>query len=83
MQAAYGNNIRQYYTHYMFYGKNEGRTAEKISTAYTVTFKVNGQTVKTETVEYGHSATAPSNIGSKRYFTGWDKDYSCITKILK
>ena len=83
LQAAYGNNIRQYYTHYMFYGKNEGRTAEKISTAYTVTFKVNGQTVKTETVEYGHSATAPSNIGSKRYFTGWDKDYSCITKNLE
>ena len=83
LQAAYGNNIRQYYTHYMFYGKNEGRTAEKISTAYTVTFKVNGQTVKTEAVEYGHSATAPSNIGSKRYFTGWDKDYSCITKNLE
>ena len=83
LQAAYGNNIRQYYTHYMYYGKNEGRTAEKISTVYTVTFKVNGQTVKTETVEYGHGATAPSNIGSKRYFTGWDKDYSCITKNLE
>ena len=83
LQAAYGNSIRQYYTHYMYYGKNEGRTAEKISTVYTVTFKVNGQTVKTETVEYGHGATAPSNIGSKRYFTGWDKDYSCITKNLE
>ena len=27
LRAAYGDNIRQYYTHYMFYGKNEGRTA--------------------------------------------------------
>jgi len=49
--------------------------------SYTVTFKDwNGTTLKTQTVNYGSAATAPSNPSRTGYtFTGWDKSYSNIT----
>ncbi len=60
---------------------------------FTVTFNVDGVTVKTEEVEYGKAATAPSQQaidaalptlkGSIFSFTGWDKDFSCIKSDLK
>ena len=57
---------------------------EKLS--YTVTFKNwDGTTLKTQTVEHGSPATAPSNPtrpydSSYHYtFKGWDKSYSSIT----
>ena len=80
LRAAYGNDIKQYYMHYNGYGKDEGRDASEVTTTYTVTFKNNGNTVKTEKVVYGHSATAPAQIESQTLFNGWDKDYSCITE---
>ena len=80
LRAAYGNDIKQYYMHYNGYGKDEGRDASEVTTTYTVTFKNNGNTVKTEKVVYGHSATAPAEIENKTGFNGWDKDYSCITE---
>ena len=51
---------------------------------YTVTFKDwDGTTLKTQTVEEGSSATAPSNPSRDGYaFTGWDKDFSNITNDL-
>ena len=80
LRAAYGNDIKQYYMHYNGYGKDEGRDASEVTTTYTVIFKNNGNTVKTEKVVYGHSATAPAQIESQTLFNGWDKDYSCITE---
>ena len=48
---------------------------------YTVTFKDwDGTTLKTQTVEEGSSATAPSNPTRYGYtFTGWDKTFTNIT----
>ena len=51
---------------------------------YTVTFKDwDGTTLKTETVEDGASATAPSNPSREGYsFTGWDKSFNNIASDL-
>ena len=51
---------------------------------YTVTFKDwDGTVLKTEQVEQGTSATAPSNPTREGYnFTGWDVDFSNVTSDL-
>ena len=51
---------------------------------YTVTFKDwDGSVLKTQTVESGKSATAPSNPSREGYeFTGWDKLFNNITSDL-
>ena len=56
-------------------------TTEPTPTTYTVTFvDYNGTTLKTETVESGKSATAPSDPTRSGYrFTGWDVAYNNIT----
>ena len=50
-------------------------------TQYTVTFKdYDGKVLKTETVEKGKSATAPTTPTREGYtFKGWDKSFSNIT----
>lgn len=59
-------------------------TAQYIALSYTVTFKDwNGTVLKTETVNYGNSATAPSNPTRDGYiFTGWDCSFTNITADL-
>ena len=54
------------------------------SLSYTVTFKdYDGTVLKTQTVESGKSATAPSNPTRAGYdFTGWDVNFSNITSNL-
>ena len=54
--------------------------------AYTVTFTVDGETVKTEKVKTGNSATPPEQDELKEYdennhwrFSGWTGDYSNVT----
>lgn len=54
---------------------------------YTVKFvNVNGETLKTESVQYGHSATPPENPtvdSNEKYiytFAGWDSTYYNITE---
>lgn len=51
---------------------------------YIVTFKDwDGTILKTEEVEEGKSATAPSNLSREGYeFVGWDKTFSNITSDL-
>jgi surface protein len=51
---------------------------------YTVTFKDwDGSVLKTQSVESGSAATAPSNPSREGYdFTGWDKTFSNITSDL-
>ena len=53
---------------------------------YTVTFTVDGETVKTEKVKTGNSATPPEQDELKEYdenkhwrFSGWTGDYSNVT----
>ena len=52
--------------------------------AYTVTFvDYDGTTLKTENVNSGESATAPTNPTRKGYtFTGWDKSYDNISESI-
>ena len=51
---------------------------------YTVTFKDwDGSVLKTEEVESGNTATAPSNPSREGYeFIGWDKSFSNVTSDL-
>ena len=55
-------------------------TAKYNINKYTVTFKnYDGTVLKTQTVSYGSSATAPSNPTRTGYmFAGWDKSFSNI-----
>lgn len=57
-------------------------TAKYTINTYTVTFKDHDGTVlKTQTVEYGKSATAPSNPSRTGYtFTGWSGSYTNVTQ---
>ena len=59
-------------------------TATYTINSYTVTFKdYDGTVLKTQTVNYGSAATAPSDpyrVGYK--FTDWDKDFSFISSNL-
>ncbi len=63
-----------------FYAKWEAAAVPQ----YTVTFKgKDGSTLKTETVDKGSSATAPTAPTIPGYeFTGWDKDFSNVTANL-
>lgn len=51
---------------------------------YIVTFKDwNGTTLKTQTIQSGNSATAPSNPTRTGYtFTGWDKSFTNVTSNM-
>jgi len=62
---------------------NQSFTAVFIKT-YVVTFKdYNGTTLKTQTVDTGKAATAPSNPSRTGYtFTGWDKAFNKVTSDL-
>ena len=59
-------------------------TYELAKPTYTVTFKDwNGTTLKTQTVEEGSSATAPSNPSRQGYeFTGWDTSFNNVTSNI-
>ena len=59
-------------------------TAQYTINTYTVTFvDWDKTTLKVEKVDYGKSATAPSNpIREGYHFTGWDKDFSNIAGDL-
>ena len=59
-------------------------TAQYSIKSYTVTFKDwNGTTLKTETVNHGSNATAPSNPTREGYeFTGWDVSFNNVTSNL-
>ena len=62
-------------------GANEAITMTPV---YTVTFEDwNGDSLKTETVEQGKGATAPTDPTRDGYtFTGWDKTFDNITSDL-
>ena len=50
---------------------------------FTVKFVVDGQELKSETVVYGHDATAPNPNTPEGYtFSGWDKGFTNVTKDL-
>ena len=59
-------------------------TAQYSIKTYTVIFKDDdGSTLKTQTVNHGSNATAPSNPSKEGYtFTGWDKDFTNVTSDL-
>ena len=59
-------------------------TAQYTINNYTVTFKDwDGTVLKTQTVNHGSSATAPSNPVREEYdFIGWDKSFTNITSNL-
>ena len=59
-------------------------TAEYTVNTYTVTFADwDGTELKTQSVEYGSAATAPTNLTRSGYtFAGWDKTYDNVTENL-
>ena len=59
-------------------------TAQYSINTYTVTFKDwNGTVLKTQQVQYGGAATAPTNPTRAGYtFTGWDKAFTNVTANL-
>ncbi len=59
-------------------------TAQYTINTYTVTFKDwDGTVLKTQTVNYGGSATAPADPSRTGYtFTGWDKTFTNVTANL-
>ena len=59
-------------------------TAQYTINTYTVTFKDwDGTVLKTQTVNYGAAATAPTVPGREGYtFIGWDRDFSNVTSNL-
>ena len=59
-------------------------TAQYQINSYVVVFRNwDGTVLKTENVEYGSSATAPSDPARTGYtFTGWDNDFKVITSAL-
>lgn len=59
-------------------------TAQYSINTYTVTFSDwDGNTLKTQTVEHGKTATAPENPSRDGYtFIGWDKDFSNVMSDL-
>ena len=82
LSNAYGDDLVSYYMHYINTGKSEGRNGT-LQKTYTVVFKKNGKTVKTETVKEGESATAPAEIESESGFKGWDKDFTNVTSDME
>jgi hypothetical protein len=55
------------------------------STSYTVKFvDYDGTVLKTESVNYKASATAPKDLPSRKgySFVGWDKDYKSVTSDM-
>jgi hypothetical protein len=67
-----------------YVGVSTGGTTPPAVTTYTVTFKDwNGSVLKTETVESGKAATAPTVPTRKGYaFTGWDQTFNNVTGNL-
>ncbi|MFA7075905.1 MAG: InlB B-repeat-containing protein [Candidatus Izemoplasmatales bacterium] len=51
--------------------------------SYLVTFRVQGSQVKSETVVYGDSATAPDVDVIGYVFVSWDKSFNYITEVLE
>ncbi len=47
---------------------------------YTVTFKSDNKVVKTQTVQQGKGATAPSVTKAGHRFAGWDKSFNKVTQ---
>lgn len=75
----YGSNLSSYYYHYMDAGQNEGRDGTPVDTAYKVTFMCEGQTVSTQTVQFGHGAAEPDADRDGMY-TRYDREIFCITE---
>ena len=65
-------------------GNNVVFTANWKKKEYTVEFNDgNGNTLKTQSVEYGESAVAPAKpYRDKHIFKGWDKDFSNVSENL-
>ena len=65
-------------------GGNEGGETPPVPTTYTVTFQDwNGTVLKTEAVDSGKAATAPTDPSRSGYvFIGWDKAFNNITGNL-
>ena len=50
---------------------------------FTVTFVVDGETISTQTITYGKSATAPTEPTKTGYtFVEWDSDFSVVTEEM-
>ncbi len=58
-------------------------TAQYAINKYTVTFMADGETVDTQTINWGEDAVAPADPEKEGYtFTGWDADFSNVTDNL-
>lgn len=74
---SYGDDLAKYYMHYINYGQYEGRDGTKEEVYYTVTFMDEGVVKKTQKVELGHSASAPS-ITKSGATLSWDSSFTNV-----
>ena len=81
LQNAFGDSLKSYYNHYLYYGLKENRNANPNSSTYTVTFMNGDSVIKTQTIVYGHGASAPE-LYKNGAILSWDKDYSCVTSNI-
>ncbi len=84
--AQYSYTFKEWDTEYTNITADTVITAVYTQTVnkFTVTFKdYDGTELSQQTVEYGTDAVAPEVPAREGYkFTGWDKDFSCITGDL-
>lgn len=79
----YGDDYEAYYRDYIFSGKKQGKNATHDGTEYNVDFIVNGENQGTQSVVFGHSASAPKMISTNGATMQWDKAFAVVTSNLE
>ena len=79
LASQYEDQMGLYYSHYMEQGKAEGRSGVPVETEYRVIFMCGEETISTQTVLFGHSATGP-DAGKEGMYTIYDRQFYCITE---
>lgn len=81
LQNAYSDNIKKYYEHYLYFGKNEGRDGTPVRQSYQVRFLQGEKVIASQVVEYGHGANT-NGLAKSGAVLNLNVPVSCITSNL-